>query len=109
MIYEYSVTDALADGIIKMPIVYQPDIKTVQLTLSQSLGLTVRNTNGVKVAHEAARFADDWQGSQPAYSGHMRHSYHHPATLADMSAQDPWTSGAGATAVATTRCWPLKC
>ena len=32
MIYEYSVTDALSDGIIKTPVVYhQPDIKTVQL------------------------------------------------------------------------------
>lgn len=32
MVYEYSVTDALADGIIKTPVIYQPDIKTVQLT-----------------------------------------------------------------------------
>ncbi|MBM3188683.1 MAG: hypothetical protein FJZ90_08180 [Chloroflexi bacterium] len=36
MIYEYSVTDALADGIIKMPVVYQPDIKTVQLTYTDA-------------------------------------------------------------------------
>lgn len=32
MIYEYSVTDALADRIVKSPVVYQPNIETVQLT-----------------------------------------------------------------------------
>ena len=36
MIYEYGVTDALADGVIKTPVVYQPDIKTVQLTYSDA-------------------------------------------------------------------------
>jgi len=36
MIYEYSVTDALADGIIKTPVIYQPDIKTVQLTYTDA-------------------------------------------------------------------------
>jgi len=36
MIYEYGVTDALHDGIIKMPVVYQPDIKTVQLTYTDA-------------------------------------------------------------------------
>ena len=36
MIYEYGVTDALADRIIKMPVVYQPDIKTVQLTFTDA-------------------------------------------------------------------------
>lgn len=36
MIYEYSVTDALADGIIKTPVVYQPDVKTVQLTYTDA-------------------------------------------------------------------------
>jgi superfamily II DNA or RNA helicase len=36
LIYEYSVTDALADGIIKTPVVYQPDIKTVQLTFTDA-------------------------------------------------------------------------
>ena len=36
MIYEYSVTDALADSIIKTPVVYQPDIKTVQLTYTDA-------------------------------------------------------------------------
>ena len=36
MIYEYGVTDALHDGIIKTPIVYQPDIKTVQLTYTDA-------------------------------------------------------------------------
>jgi len=36
MIYEYGVTDALADGIIKTPVVYQPDIKTVQLTYTDA-------------------------------------------------------------------------
>ena len=36
MIYEYGVTDALADGIIKTPVVYQPDIATVQLTYTDT-------------------------------------------------------------------------
>ncbi|MGH8478621.1 MAG: DEAD/DEAH box helicase [Gammaproteobacteria bacterium] len=36
MIYEYGVTDALADGIITTPVVYQPDIKTVQLTYTDA-------------------------------------------------------------------------
>jgi superfamily II DNA or RNA helicase len=36
MICEYSVSDALADGIIKTPVVYQPDIKTVQLTYTDA-------------------------------------------------------------------------
>lgn len=36
MIYEYGVTDALADRIIKSPVVYQPDIKTVQLTYTDA-------------------------------------------------------------------------
>ncbi len=36
MIYEYSVTDALYDGIIATPVVYQPDIKTVQLTYTDA-------------------------------------------------------------------------
>lgn len=36
MIYEYSVTDALHDGVIKTPVVYQPDIKIVQLTYTDA-------------------------------------------------------------------------
>lgn len=36
MIYQYEVNDALADGIIKTPVVYQPDIKTVQLTYTDA-------------------------------------------------------------------------
>lgn len=32
MIYEYGIQDALADGLIKSVVVYQPDIKTVELT-----------------------------------------------------------------------------
>lgn len=36
MIFEYGVNDALADGIIKTPVVYQPDIKTVQLTYTDA-------------------------------------------------------------------------
>lgn len=36
MIFEYGVTDALADGIVKSPVVYQPDIKTVQLTYTDA-------------------------------------------------------------------------
>ena len=36
MIYEYNVTDALAERIVKTPVVYQPDIKTVQLTYTDA-------------------------------------------------------------------------
>ena len=36
MIFEYSVTDALFDGVIKTPVVYQPDFKTVQLTYTDA-------------------------------------------------------------------------
>ena len=36
MIFEYGVTDALFDGIITTPVVYQPDIKTVQLTYTDA-------------------------------------------------------------------------
>ena len=36
MICEYGVTDALANEIIKTPVVYQPDIKTVQLTYTDA-------------------------------------------------------------------------
>jgi hypothetical protein len=36
MVYEYGVTDALADGIIKTPVVYEPDIMTVQLTYTDA-------------------------------------------------------------------------
>ncbi|MGH9200561.1 MAG: DEAD/DEAH box helicase [Vicinamibacterales bacterium] len=36
MIYEYGVTDALSDAVIKTPVVYQPDIKTVQLTYTDA-------------------------------------------------------------------------
>jgi superfamily II DNA or RNA helicase len=36
MIFEYGVNDALADAIIKTPVVYQPDIKTVQLTYTDA-------------------------------------------------------------------------
>lgn len=36
MIFEYGVDDALFDGIIKTPVVYQPDIKTVQLTYTDA-------------------------------------------------------------------------
>jgi type III restriction enzyme len=36
MIFEYDVRDALADAIIKTPVVYQPDIKTVQLTYTDA-------------------------------------------------------------------------
>lgn len=36
MIYEYGVGDALADGMIKTPVVYQPDIATVQLTYTDA-------------------------------------------------------------------------
>jgi type III restriction enzyme len=36
MIYEYGVNEALYDGVIKTPVVYQPDIKTVQLTYTDA-------------------------------------------------------------------------
>ncbi|MGB2694565.1 MAG: DEAD/DEAH box helicase family protein [Dehalococcoidia bacterium] len=36
MIYEYGVTDALHEGIIKTPVVYQPDIRTVELTYTDA-------------------------------------------------------------------------
>jgi len=36
MIYEYDVRDALADGLIATPVVYQPDIRTVQLTYTDA-------------------------------------------------------------------------
>ena len=37
MIYEYDVNNALADGLIATPVVYQPDIKTVELTYTDAL------------------------------------------------------------------------
>jgi type III restriction enzyme len=41
MIYEYNVNDALADSMIATPVVYQPDIKTVELTYTDSIsGIT---------------------------------------------------------------------
>lgn len=36
MIYEYGVNEALYDSVIKTPVVYQPDIKTVQLTYTDA-------------------------------------------------------------------------
>lgn len=36
MIYEYGVADALAEGIIKTPVVYQPDIRVVELTYTDA-------------------------------------------------------------------------
>jgi superfamily II DNA or RNA helicase len=43
MIYEYTVTDALADRVIATPVVYQPDIRTVELTYTDALtGVTKR-------------------------------------------------------------------
>ena len=37
MIYEYNVNDALAERLIATPVVYQPDIKTVELTYTNAL------------------------------------------------------------------------
>ncbi len=37
MIYEYNVNDALADSLIATPVVYQPDIKTVELTYTDAI------------------------------------------------------------------------
>jgi len=43
MIYEYDVNNALADRLIATPVVYQPDIKTVELTYTDALtGVTKR-------------------------------------------------------------------
>ncbi len=43
MIYEYDVNDALAERLIATPVVYQPDIKTVELTYTNALtGVTKR-------------------------------------------------------------------
>lgn len=43
MIYEYDVTDALADALIATPVVYQPDIRTVELTYTDAkTGVTRR-------------------------------------------------------------------
>jgi superfamily II DNA or RNA helicase len=43
MVIEYGVTDALADGLIKSPVVYQPDIRTVELTYTDArTGITKR-------------------------------------------------------------------
>ncbi len=36
MIFEYGISDALHDGIIATPVVYQPDIATVQLTYTDA-------------------------------------------------------------------------
>ena len=36
MIYEYLVQDALADRLVKMPVVYQPNIATVELTYTDA-------------------------------------------------------------------------
>ena len=36
MIYEYGVNDALADALIATPVVYQPDIRTVELTYTDA-------------------------------------------------------------------------
>ena len=36
MIFEYGVNDALNDRVIKSPVIYQPDIKTVQLTYTDA-------------------------------------------------------------------------
>jgi len=37
MVYEYDVNDALAERLIASPVVYQPDIKTVELTYTNAL------------------------------------------------------------------------
>ncbi len=36
MIYEYSIQDALSDQLVKQPVVYQPNIKTVELTYTDA-------------------------------------------------------------------------
>ena len=36
LVYEYSIQDALADGLVKTPVVYQPSIQTVELTYTDA-------------------------------------------------------------------------
>lgn len=47
MIHEYGVTEALAEGIIKTPVIYQPDIKTVQLTYTDARTGEQRNVEEI--------------------------------------------------------------
>ena len=47
MFFEYSVSDALFDGAIKTPVVYQPDIKTVQLTYTDARTGEQRNVEEI--------------------------------------------------------------
>ena len=37
MIYEYSINDALVDDLVKAPVIYQPNINTVQLTYRDAM------------------------------------------------------------------------
>jgi type III restriction enzyme len=47
MIYEYGVADALAEQIIKTPVVYQPDIRVVELTYTDALTGERRNVEEI--------------------------------------------------------------
>ena len=47
MIYEYGVTEALSQKIIKTPVIYQPDIKTVQLTYTDARTGEQRNVEEI--------------------------------------------------------------
>ena len=47
MIFEYGVTDALSDGVIKTPVVYQPDIRTVELTYTDARTGEQRNVEEI--------------------------------------------------------------
>ena len=47
MIYEYSIQDALADRLVKQPVVYQPNIETVELTYTDALTGETRSVEEV--------------------------------------------------------------
>ena len=47
MIYEYSIQDALADRLVKQPVVYQPNIETVELTYTDVITGETRSVEEV--------------------------------------------------------------
>ena len=47
MIYEYLIQDALADRLVKTPVVYQPNIETVELTYTDAFTGETRNVEEI--------------------------------------------------------------
>ncbi len=47
MIYEYLIQDALADRLVKTPVVYQPNIETVELTYTDAFSGETRNVEEI--------------------------------------------------------------